>query len=149
MDRSCAATILSEVEQAGNAKAQRLLQNNQAEAAQQQAEEEAQNPLTQIQMKELEIKDRAQTLKETIAEHEMELEKAKLELDMANKTANIEVQRERIASEDEREGARVGVRLATQIAANNSAETREAMKAGTELSKEAVKGLIQRNDGGE
>jgi SMC interacting uncharacterized protein involved in chromosome segregation len=129
--------------------AQKLLQNNQAEAAQQQAEEEAQNPLTQIQMKELEIKDRAQTLKEKIAEHEMELEKAKLELDMANKAANIEVQRERIASEDEREGARVGVRLATQIAANNSAETREAMKAGTELSKEAVKGLIQRNDGGE
>jgi hypothetical protein len=30
MDRSCAATILSEVEQAGNAKAQRLLQNNRA-----------------------------------------------------------------------------------------------------------------------
>jgi len=129
--------------------AQKLLQGNQAEAAQQQAEQEAQNPLTQIQMKELEIKDRAQTLKETIAQHEMALEKAKLELDMANKTANIEVQRERIAAEDEREGARVGVRLATQIASNNSAETREAMKAGTELSKEAVKGRMGRNSGGE
>jgi len=129
--------------------AQKLLQGNQVEAAQQQAEQEAQNPLTQIQMKELEIKDRAQTLKETIAQHEMALEKAKLELDMANKTANIEVQRERIAAEDEREGARVGVRLATQIASNNSAETREAMKAGTELSKEAVKGLMGRNSGGE
>jgi hypothetical protein len=129
--------------------AQKLLQGNQAEAAQQQAEQEAQNPLTQIQMKELEIKDRAQTLKETIAQHEMALEKAKLELDMANKTANIEVQRERIAAEDEREGARVGVRLATQIASNNSAETREAMKAGTEISKEAVKGLMGRNGGGE
>ena len=129
--------------------AQKLLQGNQVEAAQQQAEQEAQNPLTQIQMKELEIKDRAQTLKETIAQHEMALEKAKLELDMANKTANIEVQRERIAAEDEREGARVGVRLATQIASNNSAETREAMKAGTEISKEAVKGLMGRNGGGE
>ena len=129
--------------------AQKLLQGNQVEAAQQQAEQEAQNPLTQIQMKELEIKDRAQTLKETIAQHEMALEKAKLELDMANKTANIEVQRERIAAEDEREGARVGVRLATQIASNNSAETREAMKAGTEISKEAVKGLMGRNSGGE
>lgn len=121
--------------------AQKLLQNNQAEMAQQQAEQEAQNPLTQIQMKELEIKDRAQTLKEQIAQHEMQLEKAKLELDMANKAANIEVARERIASEDEREGARVGVRLATQIAANNSAETREAIKAGTELTKVAAQGL--------
>jgi hypothetical protein len=126
--------------------AQKLLQNNQAEAAREQAEQEAQNPLTQIQMKELEIKERAQMLKEEIAQHEMALEKAKLELDMANKAANIEVQRERIASEDEREGARVGVRLATQVAANNSAETREAMKAGTELSKEAVKGLMQRSN---
>jgi len=126
--------------------AQKLLQKNQAEAAQQQAEEEAQNPLTQIQMKELELKERAQALKEAVAEHEMEMEKAKLEIDMANKAANIEVQRERIASEDEREGARVGVRLATQIASNNSAEMREAMKAGTELAKEASKGLVDRGD---
>jgi len=137
-----------ELSQATAMAAQKLLQSNQAEAAEQQAEEEAQNPLTQIKIKELEIKDRAQTLKEKIAEHEMELEKAKLELDMANKTANIEVQRERIASEDEREGARVGVRLATQIASDNSAETREAMKAGTELSKVAVKGLVDRNNRG-
>jgi hypothetical protein len=126
--------------------AQKLLQNNQAEMAQQQAEQEAQNPLTQIQMKELEIKDRAQTLKEQIAQHEIALEKAKLELDMANKAANIEVQRERIASEDEREGARVGVRLATQVASNNSAETREAIKAGTQLTIEASRKLT---DGGE
>jgi hypothetical protein len=126
--------------------AQKLLQSNQAEAAQQEAEEEAQNPLTQIQLKELEIKERAQELKEAIAKHEMELEKSKLEIELAHKTAQIEVQRERIASEDEREGARVGVRLATQVASNNSAEMREAMKAGTELAKEASKGLVDRGD---
>jgi hypothetical protein len=124
--------------------AEKLLQSNQAEAAQQQAQEEAQNPLTQIQMKELEIKDRAQALKEKIAEHEMGLEKAKLELDMANKTANIEVARERIASEDEREGARVGVRMATQLAANNSAELRDAIKAGTALATSTSKNLADR-----
>jgi hypothetical protein len=124
--------------------AEKLLQSNQAEAAQQQAQEEAQNPLTQIQMKELEIKDRAQALKEKIAEHEMGLEKAKLELDMANKTANVEVARERIASEDEREGARVGVRMATQLAANNSAELRDAIKAGTALATSTSKNLADR-----
>jgi len=126
--------------------ADKLLKNNQAEAAQKQAQQEMQNPLTQIQMKELEIKERAQALKEAELEHQKMLDKAKLELDMADKTARIEVDRERIASEDEREGARVGVRLATQIAANNSAETREAIKAGTELSKTAVQGLTTRND---
>jgi len=121
--------------------AQKLLQANKAEAAQNSAEEEAQNPLTQIQMKELEIKDRAQSLKEEVAKHEMALEKAQLELDMANKAANIEVQRERTEAENEREGARVGVRLATQIAGDNSAEKREAIKAGTALVQTAAKGL--------
>jgi len=135
-----------ELSQATAMAAQKLLQNNQAEAAQQEAEEEAQNPLTQMQMKELEIKERAQALKEAIAQHEMELEKAKMEIELAHKTAQIEVQRERIASEDEREGARVGVRLATQVASNNSAEMREAMKAGTKLATEASKGLVDRGD---
>jgi hypothetical protein len=135
-----------ELSQATAMAAEKLLQSNQAEAAQQQAEEEAQNPLTQIQMKELEIKERDQALKEAKAQHEMDMEKAKLEIDLAHKTATIEVQRERIASEDEREGARVGVRLATQIAANNSNEMREAMRAGTELAKEASQGLTDRSD---
>lgn len=129
--------------------AQKLLQTNQADMARQQAEQEMQNPLTQIQMKELEIKERAQALKEAEFEHQAMLDKAKVELDMAHKAATIEVDRERIASEDEREGARVGVRLATQIAANNSAETREAIKAGTELSKIAVQGLTTRTDNGQ
>ena len=129
--------------------ATKLLQANKAEAAQQSAQEEAQNPLTQIQMKELEIKDRAQSLKEEIAKHEMALEKAQLELDMANKAANIEVQRERTEAENEREGARVGVRLATQIAGDNSAEKREGIKAGVELVKEAAKGLTASETKGE
>jgi hypothetical protein len=129
--------------------ATKLLQANKAEAAQQSAQEEAQNPLTQIQMKELEIKDRAQSLKEEVAKHEMALEKAQLELDMANKAANIEVQRERTEAENEREGARVGVRLATQIAGDNSAEKREGIKAGVELVKEAAKGLTASETKGE
>lgn len=129
--------------------AQKLLQTNQAQMAQQQAEQEMQNPLTQIQMKELEIKERAQQLKEQEFQHQAALDKAKVELDMAHKASTIEVDRERIASEDEREGARVGVRLATQVAANNSAETREAIKAGTELAKIASQGLTTRNDNGQ
>lgn len=135
-----------ELSQAVAVAAQKLLQGNQAEMAAQQAEAEAQNPLTQIQMKELEIKERKQAMDEAEMQHRISLDKARLELDMAHKAANIEVARERIASEDEREGARVGVRLATQIAANNSAETREAMKAGTELAKQAATGLTNRDN---
>jgi hypothetical protein len=76
----------------------------------------------------------------------MLLDKAKLELDMAHKTANVEVARERIASEDEREGARVGVRLATQIMADKSSESRAAIQAGTQLATAASKGLTDRTN---
>jgi hypothetical protein len=126
--------------------AQKLLASNQADAAQAEAEAEAQNPLTQIQLKELEIKERRLELEESVAEHQMLLDKAKLELDMAHKTANVEVARERIASEDEREGARVGVRLATQIMADKSSESRAAIQAGTQLATAASKGLTDRTN---
>jgi hypothetical protein len=126
--------------------AQKLLASNKAEAAQAEADAEAQNPLTQIQLKELEIKERRLELEESVAEHQMLLDKAKLELDMANKAATIEVNRERIASEDEREGARVGVRLATQIMADKSAESRAALQAGTQLASAASQRLVDRTD---
>lgn len=124
----------------------KLLQENQAEAAKAAAEEEAKNPLTQIQLKELEIKGRKVAIEEKKTDAQIELERAKLLVDTAHKDETNEIARERIASEDEREGARVGVRLATQIAANNSAETREAIKAGTELAKLGSEGLVDRAD---
>lgn len=138
-----------ELSQLVAAAAGKLLQDNQAEVAKAEAEAEAQNPLTQIQLKELEIAARKVAIEEKKVDAEIVLDQAKLIADTAAKDEANEIARERIASEDEREGARVGVRLATQIAANNSAETREAMKAGTELSKEAVKALMQREGGGE
>ncbi len=135
-----------ELSQAVAMAAEKLTQSNKAEVAEQQAEEEAQNPLTQIQLKELEIKEREQKLKEDEFEHKRDLDRAKLEVDLANKTANVEVARERIASEDEREGARVGVRLATQVAGDNSDERQAAIKAGVDLAKEASQGLTDRED---
>lgn len=124
----------------------KLLQENQAEAAEAAAEEEAKNPLTQIQLRELEIKSRKVAIEEKKTDAQIELERAKLLVDTAHKDEANEIARERIASEDEREGARVGVRLATQIAANNSAEVREAIKSGTELAKVGSKGLVDRSD---
>ena len=58
----------------------KLLQRNQAEVAQQNAEQQAKDPLTQIQMKELELKEREVALKETEAKHEamVDLERLKL-----------------------------------------------------------------------
>ncbi len=66
---------------------------------------------------------------------------AKMELDLANKTANIEVQRERIQSEQEREQARLATSLITDYNDTRSKERLEGAKIGVEIAKEAVKQL--------
>jgi hypothetical protein len=127
--------------------ADKLLQKSKTEAAEKEAEAEAKNPLTQIQLKELELKERKVALDEEKSKHDMQMDTARLEVDTLTKAANIDVARSRIESEDEREGARVAVRLATQVASNNSAEVREAIKAGTELTKVASAALLGRQGG--
>ena len=82
--------------------ADKLLKKDQAEVAQQQAMQQQQDPLTQIQQREL-------ALKEAEFEHKKQLDIAKLETDTQAKMENIEVQRERIESEEKREGIKIGV----------------------------------------
>jgi hypothetical protein len=119
--------------------AAKLLQSSQQEAAQAEAEAAEQDPLTQIQRKELE-------LKETELQHKMDMDRKKLELEGLKAGSQIAVRREEIASADEREAARVGVRLATQVLNNQGAETQASIKAGVELAKEAHRGLINRDN---
>ena len=128
-----------ELSRAVAAAADKLLRQNMQEAAQEAAEQEAQNPLTQIQMKELE-------LKETELQHRMDMDKQKLALEGLKAGTNVAVRREEIASADEREAARVGVRLATQVLNNQGSETQASIRAGVDLAKEAHRGLINRND---
>lgn len=109
--------------------AQKLMQQNQAEAQQAEAEKQAQDPLTQMQQKELEIKE-AEVM------GKLEIERAKLELDVARMEGNIDVQRERIRSEDRREGARIGVRVATQIEDAKRQDKNEGIRLGIDIAKQ-------------
>jgi hypothetical protein len=111
------------------AAAAKLFQKSAAEAAQQQAQKEAQNPLTQIQMKELE-------LKETELQHRIQMDVAKLQLDAAAKDGNLEVQRERIAAESQRAGAQMSIKVAADAAAADRADRREGARMGLEIAKE-------------
>ena len=114
--------------------AEKLLRKDQAEAAQQKAMQQQQDPLTQIQQREL-------ALKEAEFEHKKQLDIAKLQSDMQSKMANQELQRERLQSEEEREGARLGVKVATEI----DKASREDIKAGIELGQELAREMT--NDG--
>lgn len=117
------------------AAAAKLLQQNQAEAAQEQQQQQEQDPLTQIQRAELEIK-RMQ------AEHSAKMDVARLELEKMKHDAKVELERERLSSENQREGARVGARIAEAL--DKGART-ERLK-GAELGVRIAEALYDRGE---
>jgi len=109
--------------------AQKLMQQNQADAQQAEAQKQAQDPLTQMQQKELQIKE-AEVM------GKLEIERDRLELEYAKAEGNIDVQRERIRSEDRREGARIGVRVASQIEDAKRQDKNEGIRLGIDIAKQ-------------
>jgi hypothetical protein len=102
--------------------AAKLLQKDQAEAAQQQAAAEAQNPLTQIQMQELQIK-----------QAEVERKKQKDVMDAAAKADQLELEKLRIATQAEIEGAKLGTQIARAKDENASKDQAEGIKLGLQM----------------
>ena len=102
--------------------AEKLLQKDTAEMAQQQAQAEAQNPLTQIQMQELAIK-----------QGELERKKQKDVLDAAAKRDQLEIERMRIEKQAEAEGAKLGVQIAKSKADAAAKNEAEGIKLGLEM----------------
>ena len=110
----------------------KLLGKNQAEIAQQQAMKQQQDPLTQIQQREL-------ALKEAEFAHKQQLDIAKLQSDAQSKMGNQELQKERLESEERREGARLGVKIATET----DKARREDVKQGIELGREIARDITE------
>ncbi len=102
--------------------AAKLLQKDQAQAAQQQAAAEAQNPLTQIQMQELQIK-----------QAEVERKKQKDVMDAAAKADQIEVEKLRITTQAELEGAKLGTQIARARDEKASKDQIEGIKLGLQM----------------
>jgi hypothetical protein len=102
--------------------AEKLLQKDQAEAAQQQAQADMQNPLTQIQMQELQIK-----------QAEVERKKQKDVMDAAAKADQLEIERLRIEKQAEAEGAKLGVQIAKARAEGAAKNEAEGIKLGLEM----------------
>ena len=129
-----------EVSRLAAAAAAKLLQKNQTEAAQQQAQQEAQDPLNVIQRKELEIKEREVALKEAEARHEALLDLEKLDLEKKTKLGNLGLQADRLRSEDKRAGAQIGARLATQLSVEQGKDRRDGAKIGLKVAEDMIKG---------
>jgi len=85
--------------------ATKLFQKDQAEAAAQQAAEQQADPLTQIQQRELAIKEKELA-------HKIEMDMLTFELDKVTKEANTLVQADRVEAERERAAANMSVKAA-------------------------------------
>ena len=77
----------------------KLLQKNQSEVAQQQAQEAAQDPVIQMQQQELQLKAK-----------EVDIKGKKLEIDAATQTEKLRIEHERIEAQKEIAGLQVGAK---------------------------------------
>jgi hypothetical protein len=105
--------------------AQQLLQKDQAEMAQKQAQQTAQDPIVQMQMQELQIK-----------QGELELKKAKLAMDAAEKEDRIELEQQRIVAQKEIAGLQVGAKIATAKTTLDAKQEEAGLRLGVEIARE-------------
>lgn len=104
--------------------AQRLLAGNQQQAAQQKAQQQAQDPLVQMQMQELQIKAQEQQRKA-----------AKDQADAAFKQQQMQIERERIATQQQIEDQRIKANLLKAAADMSGQKSSQLITVGTDLLK--------------
>lgn len=113
--------------------AQKLLQNNQAEAAQQQAQQQMQDPVIQMQMQELQQNEREIARKEN-----------KDKADIMLRQQELIIKAQQVEQAQETAGAQIGARITTDKAKIESTEKIEGAKMGIDISKSKDKLDIQR-----
>jgi hypothetical protein len=111
--------------------AAKLLQKDQAEMAQQQAQAEAQNPLTQIQMRELAVK-----------EGELQRKMRKDILDATAKADQLELEEKRIEVQAEIEGTKLGLKAGQDRTDREANMELEGVRLGLQVA-QASKGSQQ------
>ena len=103
---------------------QQLLMQNQQQAQQQQAQQQMQDPIIQLQQQELQIK-----------QGELQRKSAKDQLDAMLKQQQLEVERERIASQARTAGAQMAVKVSADADRLEKEQQKEGSKAGIEMLK--------------
>ena len=128
--------------------ADKLLRKDQAEAAMMAQQQAEKDPLTQIQRKELELKEREVALKEAEAKHEALVDMEKLEIERLRTAGNLQVQEDRVEAENQRTAAQVGARLATQLDQRQSKERMKGTEIGLKVAEDIMKGITDGSDRG-
>ena len=121
-----------EISRLAAAAAQQVLQKNKSEAAQKQAQQAAQDPIVQMQQKELEIK-----------QQDVQLKQQKMAIDAAAKADQLDIERERIAAQERIAGLQVGVKVATSQRELSARQQSEGMRMGIDAGRELLNKTIE------
>lgn len=125
MDEEMPEEVEVEISRMMAAAAGKLLQKDQAEAAAQQAQQAAEDPIVQMQKEELAIKAQ-----------EVQLKQKKLEIDAATKADQLDIERERIEAQKEIAGMQVGAKSAKDRQEFEGKMELEGMKVGAQIAKD-------------
>lgn len=115
--------------------AQQLLMKNQADAAQQQAQQQAQDPIIQMQMQELQIKGSEVQRKAQKDQMDVQLRGAQLQLERERIASQERAAMEAIKSKEEMEGMRLGIEVKKDQSERDSREQMEGMRMGIDVAK--------------
>ena len=124
--------MAAQVAQMSAQAAQQLLGKHQQEAAAQQAQQQMQDPIIQMQMKDQQLK-----------EAELQRKVRKDIMDAAAKADQIEVEQERIASQKEIAGMQVGAKVAKDREELSSRNQLEGLRIGKDIAKDRVQMAAQ------
>jgi len=112
--------------------AQNLLNQNQTEVAARNAQQAAQDPVVQMQLKELQLKAQ-----------EVDIKMKKMQIDAAAKADQLEVERSRIAAQKEIAGMQATIKAQSDKASIASKEKIEGFKMGSDLGKAKAQMAMQ------
>lgn len=116
-----------EISRLAAAAAQQVLGKNQAEQAAQQAQQAQQDPIVQMQQQELQIK-----------QAEAQLKAQKMQVEAADKADRLELEKERIASQERIAGLQVGARIASDKDKLSAQQQKEGLEMGIQIAREAA-----------
>jgi hypothetical protein len=114
---------------------QQLLGQNQQQAAQQQAQQQAQDPLIQLQAQELQLKAK-----------DIDIKERKLVADSAAKADQIEIEQERIRSQERIAGMNVGAKVQNDKAQLRAKQNLEGTKIGVDIAKSREQSALAREN---
>ena len=112
VDEPLPEDVEQEVSRLAAQAADKLLKKNQTEEAAKAAEKAAKDPLTMIQKKELELKEREVKLKEDIAKHNAAKDMAQVKRADNQDIIKVELEQERLASQERMSGGKLAVDIA-------------------------------------